>query len=671
MGSPTDFIKMLYCPAKKIAQRTGMSLELILAQAAQETGWGERKTKAAFNYFNIKSAGGWTGETVTVTVWEDDPIKGRYSTQAKFRVYGSIEEALQDRYDFLKRNKNYAKAGLFDEGVKGNFEKEAQALQDARYATHMENGHYVYAEKLINVYRGPTMRRALKDAEKQPCDCTGLLVDAIDSLKQPYVGAKITISYQPVTGSKITKSFTADEHGKIPSFDAPADSVLTLTINGKPISKTVTLVAGKTKALTLIDPTPQPIKAKTAVHDGAPKTKEKPKAEKKAPTNNANGSKIVTFDIELIDADTKSPLPKTNYFLEYKGHQKAHHTDGSGMEKSIDADAGETINVYVDGYNGQHQKIACFTVKEGVGKMVVKIPSHTFDIILRDEAAPLANYAFETHYRGKVKDRATNSAGKVTITALVGQKIRLKTKDGEKIISFVVDQTKQVYSCLVNSESMIPAINEKPTAVPEQSKAEEPKVVKEQPKAPKPVAKDVSPKQSVIDERSEKGNPLSTVSTSKSSDNYLFPLKVKIKPKSYLAGAGRFGSNRSGGKRKHAGCDLYAPSGTEVRAMADGVVRTVSFFYENTDQIEIVHNDHIIRYGEVLINKSLVKTGNSVKRGQVIGYVGDLSIKVPSNMLHLEMYSNVNDKGTLSGGGKYKRRADLIDPSKFLNESEI
>jgi murein DD-endopeptidase MepM/ murein hydrolase activator NlpD len=60
-----------------------------------------------------------------------------------------------------------------------------------------------------------------------------------------------------------------------------------------------------------------------------------------------------------------------------------------------------------------------------------------------------------------------------------------------------------------------------------------------------------------------------------------------------------------------------------------------------------------------------------VKRGQLIGYVGHLSIKVPSNMLHLEMYSNVNDKGTLSGGGKYKRRTDLIDPSNYLNESEI
>ncbi|OCY75046.1 M23 family metallopeptidase, partial [Acinetobacter pittii] len=119
----------------------------------------------------------------------------------------------------------------------------------------------------------------------------------------------------------------------------------------------------------------------------------------------------------------------------------------------------------------------------------------------------------------------------------------------------------------------------------------------------------------------------------KDDGSYLFPLKARTN--SYKNGFARFGSNRSGGKRKHAGCDLYAPAGTEIRAMADGVVRNVYYFYDNTDAIEIVHPKHIIRYGEVRKGKALVKAGDKVVKGQVIAYVGSLTTKgIPSMMLH-------------------------------------
>ncbi|MBD2851028.1 M23 family metallopeptidase [Acinetobacter baumannii] len=157
----------------------------------------------------------------------------------------------------------------------------------------------------------------------------------------------------------------------------------------------------------------------------------------------------------------------------------------------------------------------------------------------------------------------------------------------------------------------------------------------------------------------------------KDDDSYLFPLKARTN--SYKNGFARFGSNRSGGKRKHAGCDLYAPTGTEIRAMADGKVRVVKGFYSGTDVIEIVHKKHIIRYGEVLEGKSLVKVGDDVKRGQTIGYVGKLTVQVPSMMLHLEMYSNPKDTSplTVRGNNAYQRRSDLIDPTTFLDNSTL
>ncbi|OCZ31297.1 peptidase M23 [Acinetobacter pittii] len=156
----------------------------------------------------------------------------------------------------------------------------------------------------------------------------------------------------------------------------------------------------------------------------------------------------------------------------------------------------------------------------------------------------------------------------------------------------------------------------------------------------------------------------------KDDGSYLFPLKARTN--SYKNGFARFGSNRSGGKRKHAGCDLYAPAGTEIRAMADGVVRNVYYFYDNTDAIEIVHPKHIIRYGEVRKGKALVKAGDKVVKGQVIANVGSLTTKgIPSMMLHLEMYSNPNNKGTLNGTSVYKRRSDLIDPTPFLDSASL
>lgn len=151
---------------------------------------------------------------------------------------------------------------------------------------------------------------------------------------------------------------------------------------------------------------------------------------------------------------------------------------------------------------------------------------------------------------------------------------------------------------------------------------------------------------------------------------YIFPLKKRTN--SYKSGFARFGSNRSGGKRKHAGCDLYASAGTEIRAMADGVVRNVYYFYDNTDAIEIVHSKHIIRYGEVRKGMALVKAGDKVVKGQVIAHVGSLTTEgIPSMMLHLEMYSNPNNKCSLTGTSIYKRRSDLIDPTPFLDSASL
>ena len=138
-----------------------------------------------------------------------------------------------------------------------------------------------------------------------------------------------------------------------------------------------------------------------------------------------------------------------------------------------------------------------------------------------------------------------------------------------------------------------------------------------------------------------------------------------------------FGSRRSGGRRAHAGCDLYAPVGRLIHAVRDGVViRDPYPFYAQTDALEIDHGDFVIRYGEIKPDCTLRK-GEQVKAGQVIARVGLLvGIQVPSAMLHLEMYDG-SASGPLTApesvsarradGVSFLRRADLMDPTPFLN----
>lgn len=161
MGDKEQFIADLYPAARRVSQETGMSWELILAQAALETGWGERMLPGTNNVFNIKADGSWDGPSRSFNVREH--VNGRWvNLDQDFRVYGSYDEALRDRMDFLRDNPRYARAGLFDEGVRGNLEAEAQALQRAGYATDPQ-----YAQQLAQVFNGPTMQRALALAREQ------------------------------------------------------------------------------------------------------------------------------------------------------------------------------------------------------------------------------------------------------------------------------------------------------------------------------------------------------------------------------------------------------------------------------------------------------------------------------------------------------------------------
>ena len=125
---------------------------------------------------------------------------------------------------------------------------------------------------------------------------------------------------------------------------------------------------------------------------------------------------------------------------------------------------------------------------------------------------------------------------------------------------------------------------------------------------------------------------------------------------------------------------MYAPTGTIVRAMADGVVIQYYSFYCNTYVIEVDHGTFIARYGEVdkHLENIFVRANQKVKRGDSLGKVGHLvGISVPSDMLHLEMYSTTESPLkpitdlTQKKNPPYQRRSDLFDPTPSIDLGRV
>lgn len=152
----------------------------------------------------------------------------------------------------------------------------------------------------------------------------------------------------------------------------------------------------------------------------------------------------------------------------------------------------------------------------------------------------------------------------------------------------------------------------------------------------------------------------------------IFPLAVKVD--SYKTNYQcRYGAPRGGG-RKHGGCDLAAPVGTPVFAVDEGYVVEIgkNFKYE-TSVVGIGHGDLyeddyiVVRYGEV--DTIMVQLGTKVERGQMIAKVG----KQPGGtQLHLEMFRGDQTGEYLQENSlPFKRRADIIDPTPYLESWEV
>ena len=155
--SPHEFVQALRPHAERAAAALGTQPEVLIAQAALETGWGRAMPRhengsPSHNLFGIKADGRWDGERVAVQTMEfrDGHMQRE---RASFRSYDSLAESFDDYVNFLQQNPRYQQA-LEAAGDGARYVRE---LQHAGYATDPD-----YADKIDAILGGERLASALE-----------------------------------------------------------------------------------------------------------------------------------------------------------------------------------------------------------------------------------------------------------------------------------------------------------------------------------------------------------------------------------------------------------------------------------------------------------------------------------------------------------------------------
>ena len=154
--SPAVFVNRIMPSIQRAAAGLGVNPLGMLAQAALETGWGQRIPRNAdgsssHNLFGIKAGDGWTGARAAADSMEviDGVATPRRST---FRAYGSIEESVNDFANLLKNSPRYRDV-LAAGGNPGGY---AAGMAKSGYATDPD-----YGNKLNQILGSDTLQWAL------------------------------------------------------------------------------------------------------------------------------------------------------------------------------------------------------------------------------------------------------------------------------------------------------------------------------------------------------------------------------------------------------------------------------------------------------------------------------------------------------------------------------
>lgn len=150
-NNPQEFVTAITDSAKQVQAKLNIPFEVVIAQAALETGWGQKIIKtnqgeSSNNLFNIKADSRWQGDKTTTETLEFEQ-GAMVKKREPFRVYSSIAESVNDYVNFLSSNERYQPA--LEQS--SNVEQFLHKLQSAGYATDPN-----YAKKIMGTLRTVT-----------------------------------------------------------------------------------------------------------------------------------------------------------------------------------------------------------------------------------------------------------------------------------------------------------------------------------------------------------------------------------------------------------------------------------------------------------------------------------------------------------------------------------
>lgn len=155
-GDRESFTSAIMPYARQAAEQTGLDPRLIVAQAAQETGWG--KSVPNGNLFGIKSHGKPGGARLSTQEYRNGQMG---KEQASFRQYDDIGQSVQDYAAFLQENPRYRQ--MLEAG---DLDSQVAALGQSGYATDPN-----YAQSVGSIARSiqvPGMEQMPQGQGQQP-----------------------------------------------------------------------------------------------------------------------------------------------------------------------------------------------------------------------------------------------------------------------------------------------------------------------------------------------------------------------------------------------------------------------------------------------------------------------------------------------------------------------
>jgi flagellar protein FlgJ len=154
--TPAQFVDHVMPSIRRAAVSLGVNPMGLLAQAALETGWGQRMPRNAdgsssLNLFGIKAGDEWRGARATADSVEfsNGVAMPRRSV---FRSYSSIEESVNDFSNLLKNSPRYRDAVA----AGGDPQKYIESMGKSGYATDPD-----YANKLNQILNSGALHAAL------------------------------------------------------------------------------------------------------------------------------------------------------------------------------------------------------------------------------------------------------------------------------------------------------------------------------------------------------------------------------------------------------------------------------------------------------------------------------------------------------------------------------